>query len=70
MSEHDNHGNSVAAWTAVGVLIVAAIVMCAAVVWPNRGLFIAGVVLAVVGVVAGKVLAMAGFGADKSGAHR
>lgn len=71
MSEHENHGNSVAAWTAVGILTVAAVIMCAAVVWPNKGLFIAGAALVVVGVVTGKVLAMAGFGVDKSGgAHR
>ncbi|MEI2731312.1 MAG: HGxxPAAW family protein [Dermatophilaceae bacterium] len=71
MSEHDNHGHSVAAWTAVGILTVAAAIMCAAVVWPSTGLFVAGAALAVVGVVAGKVLSMAGFGAGKSGgAHR
>jgi hypothetical protein len=66
MAHDESHGHSVAAWTGVTTLMVAAVVMSAAVVWPSRGLFIAGVVLAVVGVVAGKVLAMAGFGARKS----
>ena len=66
MSEHDdNHGHSVAAWTAVLILIVAAAVMCLAVLFPNVWLFVAGVVLAIVGVVAGKVLSMAGYGADQ-----
>lgn len=69
MSEHDNHGHSVAAWTAVGILTVAAAIMCAAVVWPNMGMFIGGAALAVVGVVVGKVLSMAGFGAKSGGAH-
>ena len=64
MSEHDdNHGHSVAAWTAVIILIVAAAIMSLAVLFPNVGLFGAGVIVAVVGVVAGKVLSMAGYGA-------
>ncbi len=67
MAEHqDNHGHSTAAWTGVGILLVAAVVMAVAVVIANRGLFVAGVVLAVVGVITGKVLAMAGFGVAKS----
>jgi uncharacterized protein DUF6704 len=64
MSEHDdNHGHSVAAWTAVIILIAASAIMCIAVVFPNVGLFGAGVIVAIVGVVAGKVLSMAGYGA-------
>jgi len=63
MSEHDdNHGHSVAAWTAVFILIAAAAVMALAVLFPNRWLFLAGVVIALVGVIAGKVLSMAGYG--------
>jgi hypothetical protein len=63
MSEHDdNHGHSVAAWTAVLILIVASAVMSLAVLFPNPWLFVGGVVLAIVGVVAGKVLSMAGYG--------
>jgi hypothetical protein len=63
MSEHDdNHGHSVAAWTAVTILIVAAAIMSLAVLFPNVWLFVGGVVLAIVGVVAGKVLSMAGYG--------
>lgn len=64
---HDNHGQSVAAWTGVTILMVAACVMAWAVVQASSGLFIAGVVLAVIGIVAGKVLAMAGYGVDKPG---
>jgi hypothetical protein len=63
MDEHDNHGHSVAAWTAVTICIIAAAVMSVAVLFPNVWLFVGGVVLAVVGVIAGKVLSMAGYGA-------
>jgi hypothetical protein len=65
MAEHESHGHSVAAWTAVSILMLASCVIAAAVVWPSKGLFIAGLVLAVIGVIAGKVLAMAGFGVRK-----
>ncbi len=64
---HDNHGQSVAAWTGVAILMVSACVMSWAVVVTSSGLFIAGAVLAVIGIVAGKVLAMAGYGVHKPG---
>ena len=64
MAEH-GHGNSTAAWTAVGILLVAALSICLAVVVASWPLAIGGIVLAVVGVAAGKILAMAGFGATK-----
>ena len=38
---HDNHGQSVAAWTGVAILTVAAAIMCWAVVVASTGLFIA-----------------------------
>jgi peptidoglycan/LPS O-acetylase OafA/YrhL len=63
MSQDEDHGHSVAAWTTVGICIVAAAVMAVAVVFPNVWLFVGGVALAVVGAVAGKVLSMAGYGA-------
>ena len=63
MSEHDdNHGHSVAAWTAVIILIVAAAIMSFAVVFPNGWCSPAVPSLVLVGVVAGKVLSMAGYG--------
>ena len=67
---HDNHGQSVAAWTGVGILMVAAVVMSWAVGISSTGLVIAGAVLALVGVIAGKVLAMAGFGVQKPGRNQ
>jgi hypothetical protein len=63
MEEHEDHGHSVAAWTAVTICIVAAAVMSLAVLFPNVWLFVGGAALALVGVVAGKVMSMAGYGA-------
>lgn len=60
----EHHGQSVAAWTAVGILLLAAALIClsfplAAVRTP---LLVIGLVLVVVGLVAGKVLAANGYG--------
>ncbi len=60
---HEDHGHSVAAWTAVSVLLVGTAVMSWAVVAKSVPLFAVGGVICVVGVVAGKVLGMAGYGA-------
>jgi hypothetical protein len=65
---HVGHGNSVAAWTAVAIILVAGLVMSIAVATGTTWLFIAGAVLAVLGVIAGKVLATMGFGVG--GRHR
>jgi hypothetical protein len=63
MSEHDeDHGHSIAAWTAVIILIIAAAIMSFAVLFPNGWVFAGGAVLVLVGIVAGKVLSMAGYG--------
>ncbi|MGN6299880.1 MAG: HGxxPAAW family protein, partial [Angustibacter sp.] len=53
---HPSHGNTVAAWTAVGILLVAALVMCVGVILASVTVFVIGAVLAVLGIVAGKVL--------------
>jgi hypothetical protein len=56
------HGNTVAAWVAVSIIMAAFVIGGIAIlmgVWP---LFWASVVLAAVGGVAGKVLQMMGFG--------
>ncbi|MEO6144096.1 MAG: HGxxPAAW family protein [Dermatophilaceae bacterium] len=64
MAEH-GHGHSRAAWTAVTILLVASFLISLSVVVTSWLLAIFGLVLVVVGVVAGKVLAMAGFGQTK-----
>ena len=59
---HPSHGNSVAAWTCVGLLILAARVGALAVVFGSLLLVVVAIVLAVAGLVAGKVLSLAGYG--------
>jgi Family of unknown function (DUF6704) len=60
--EHESHGHSVAAWSAVTIILVGALVMALAVVFPSVLLFVVGALVAVTGVVVGKLLAMAGYG--------
>jgi uncharacterized membrane protein len=67
--EHESHGHSVAAWTAVVVILVGSVVMSLAVVFPSLTWFIVGAVIVVLGIVAGKVLAMAGYG-DKASTYQ
>lgn len=68
MADHehddDHHGHSLAAWVMVGLLLLATAVMSVAMVLPNTPLLIGGAVLAIVGLVAGKVLSLAGHGVD------
>jgi type IV secretory pathway TrbL component len=64
MAEHQD-GQSTAAWTAVGILLLASFLICLAVVVKSWLLAIVGIVLVVVGAAAGKFLAMAGFGQPK-----
>jgi hypothetical protein len=64
------HGNSVAAWTAVGTIIVGSIVMAVGVVAASWPVSIVGGVICVVGGISGKVLSAMGFGvAGRSGQH-
>src|SRR3954468_15224919 len=60
--DHDNHGQSTAAWTAVGIVMIGALVMAVAVVIGSVWLFVVGSVIAVLGGVSGKVLSAMGFG--------
>jgi len=67
-SENDpGHGNSVAAWTAVSIVMLGTLVSAIAFPLNSVWVFWAGVVVIVLGVLAGKVLAMMGFGVDGSG---
>ena len=62
-----SHGNSVAAWTAVSIISLGFLVGAVAFPLNSAWVFWAGVVIAVLGVVAGKVLAMMGFGVSAPG---
>jgi MFS superfamily sulfate permease-like transporter len=64
MAEHRD-GQSTAAWTAVTILLVASFLICLAVVVKSWPVAIVGIVLVVIGVAAGKILAMAGLGQAK-----
>jgi hypothetical protein len=64
---HDHHGQSVAAWAAVGILLVAAFVIALSFPLSNTPLLIIGLVLAVAGVVVGKVLSATGYGVGGKG---
>lgn len=63
---HESHGHSQAAWTGVGVILVGTLVMALAVIFPSVLWFVVGAVIVVLGIAAGKILAMAGYGAKAS----
>ena len=63
----DKEGNSVAAWTAVSIITLGFLIGAVAFPLQSPWLFWTGIVVALLGVVAGKVLAMMGFGVDGPG---
>jgi len=65
MSEHDDHGHTVAAWTAVAIITLAFLVGTIGVVIAKPSVFWIGAGLIPVGLIAGKVLALLGFGAKQ-----
>ena len=66
---HEDHGNTVAAWTAVAIITIAFIVGTLAIVLGNWPMFWVGVGLVVVGAIVGKVLSMLGFGKKPASAE-
>jgi hypothetical protein len=61
--QHEDHGHSVAAWTAVAIILVGSVVSCWGVLVASAILFWVGIGICVLGAAAGKVLGMAGYGA-------
>ena len=57
-----NHGQTVAAWTAVTVVLVGGVLASVGVLIALVWLFWVGIAVVVLGVTAGKVLQMAGYG--------
>lgn len=60
--EHIGHGNSVAGWSAVGIMLIGALVCSVAVVNWNMVTAIVGVVIIVLGLASWKVLEKMGYG--------
>jgi hypothetical protein len=60
-----HHGNSVAAWTMVLIVMLGALVVSVGISMGNLTVDIVGVVIVVVGLVVGKVLSLAGYGSVK-----
>ena len=71
VDDHDpyGHGSSVAAWTAVGLVMVGGFLMSLAVAITQLWMFIVGVVVVVLGGISGKVLGTLGFGAAQPGSR-
>jgi hypothetical protein len=67
--DHDAHGQSLASWTCVGVIMVGALIMGIGVVVATVWVFVVGVVVVVLGAIAGKVLAAMGFGVSGRPGH-
>ena len=63
-AEHEDHGNTPAAWTLVGIVIVGFTVGGVGVVFADWTVVIVGVVICVVGIVVGKAMQMMGMGAQ------
>ena len=59
---HASHGNSVAAWTAVAILMVGFLVLVIAWVQADTMLYVVSAVVIAAGAATGKILAMMGFG--------
>ena len=65
MSEHPDHGHTVAAWSAVVIITLAFLIGTIGVVIAQPSVFWIGAALIPVGLIAGKVLALLGFGAKQ-----
>ena len=66
----DNEGHSLAAWTGVAVMLVAAVLACWGIVFGPQVLIPVGLVLFAVGAIAWYIMARAGYGSDPEMARR
>jgi hypothetical protein len=67
--QHAAHGQSIASWTCVGLIMLGALVMAIAVIITTVWLFVAGAVVVVLGAISGKVLSAMGFGVSGRPGH-
>jgi hypothetical protein len=63
--QHEDHGSTPAAWTAVAIIMIAFVVGTLAIILGNWPMFWVGAGLVVVGAIAGKVMSMMGLGKKK-----
>jgi hypothetical protein len=68
-AQHGAHGQSVASWTAVGLIMLGSLIMAIAVVVTSVWLFVVGAVVVVAGAAAGKILSAMGFGVSGKPSH-
>jgi len=68
-AQHEAHGQSLASWTAVGVIMLGALIMAIAVVVTVVWLFVVGAVIVLAGAAAGKILSAMGFGISGKPSH-
>jgi nucleoside recognition membrane protein YjiH len=66
---HDNHGQSVASWTAVSIIALGALIGTIASVANKPALYVASAIVVVLGAITGKVLAAMGFGVSGRPGH-
>ncbi|WP_237202632.1 HGxxPAAW family protein [Rothia endophytica] len=59
---HTNHGNTIASWAMLGIIIVGAIVAAVGFDIASTPIFVVGVAIMLIGLVAGLVLRAAGYG--------
>jgi hypothetical protein len=67
--DHDNHGQSVASWTAVAIIALGALIGTVASVANEPVLYAVAAVVVALGAIAGKVLSAMGFGVSGKPGH-
>ena len=61
---HEDHGHTVAAWTAVAIIILGSVISAVGFVIAMPWVVVAGAVVMLIGAITGKVMQMMGFGAQ------
>ena len=69
VSHEDNHGQTLAAWIAVALILVGSVVSAVAVVIARPNIFWIGIAIVLVGGIVGAVLRSAGLGQELSRRH-
>jgi multisubunit Na+/H+ antiporter MnhG subunit len=62
--QNEHHGHSTAAWTGVGIILLGTAIAAVGVALPSLVVAIIGAVVIFAGVAAGKLMSMAGYGAE------